>query len=351
MSEEIKDETFDTTKLTEKDLEFNPELMKEEVSFNNVAKSIGNIIGVGEVPLSEVHVFMDLIKRVRDNEKINNIFAELPPTFKRHLLKQMGQVGMNEAEVFTSNPSFCNFLAKELIQDIVGDAAFDSLISEYNDQMNTVNSDLKNGRTLVSAYNDVMRETMTTKYQEIADKLRADGDEETAVYYEKLTESYKDAYSLKKLKDAIIARPSLLNRAYKEIKHYEQYAFDFSMKFCMNVSPIKNAQGQEVEMPSIKTLDAVHNALMRSGVFTNDDTAKTLCVLIYMIYSDADISNIHEYTHLYFIIDSLYVLDRASKVGESIEETIENLGWFENTLEEMLVNKMADKKSKKKGKK
>jgi len=349
MSEEIKDETFDTTKLTDKDLEFNSEIMKEEVSFSGVSKSIGEILEVGEVPVSEVHVFMDLIKRVRSKEKINNIFAELPPTFKKHILKQMGQI--DEAAAFTANPTFCNFLAKELIQDIVGNTAFDSLISEYNREMSTVNSDLKNGKTLVSAYNDVMRETMTTKYQEIADKLRADGDEETAVYYEKLTASYKDAYNLKKLKEAIEARPSLLNRAYKEIKHYEQYAFDFSMKFCMNVTPIKNAQGEEIEMPSIKTLDAVYNALMRSGVFTNEDTAKTLCVLIYLIYSDTDISNIHEYTHLYFIIDSLYVLDRASKVGDSIEETLENLGWFENTLEEMLVNKMADKKSKKKGKK
>lgn len=349
MSEEIKDETFDTTKLTEKDLEFNSEIMKEEVSFSGVSKSIGEILEVGEVPVSEVHIFMDLIKRVRSKEKINNIFAELPPTFKRHILKQMGQI--DEAAAFTANPTFCNFLAKELIQDIVGNTAFDSLISEYNKEMSTVNSDLKNGKTLVSAYNDVMRETMTTKYQEIADKLRADGDEETAVYYEKLIASYKDAYNLKKLKEAIEERPSLLNRAYKEIKHYEQYAFDFSMKFCMNVTPIKNAQGEEVEMPSIKTLDAVYNALMRSGVFTNEDTAKTLCVLIYLIYSDTDISNIHEYTLLYFIIDSLYVLDRASKVGDSIEETLENLGWFENTLEEMLVNKMADKKSKKKGKK
>lgn len=340
------EKVIDPSQLTEKDLEFNHDLMKEDINETGVIKSVKEILDAPNIPDAEIHTFMELVTRIKSKEKINNIFAELPPTFKRQVLKTMGET--NEEEVLTSNPTICNFLAKELIQDIVGNTAFDSLISEYNKEMATVNSDLKNGKTLVSAYNDVMRETMTVKYLEIAKELREKGNEETAVYYEKLSESYSDAYSFKRIKDAIEAKPSLINRAYKESKHYESYAYDFSMKYCMNIKTIKNAEGKDISMPSIRTLDSACKALQRSGVLLNEDFAKALCVLIYLVYADVDITNIHEYTHLYFLIDSIYVLDKASNSGYAIEETINNISAIEKKFEELLADKASIKYNKKK---
>ena len=333
-------------KLTEEDLKFDVSLFNQDTNNkSNILKSIKEVSGI-DISDAEMVQFIELINRVKTKQNAAvypNLFAELPPSLKKSIVANLG------GEYTGNDPLFMDYLAKELIQDVLGSSAFNTIIDEYNESVASVQNDLKSGKTLVSAQLDVTRDTMTKKYKELADKLREDGKTEAADYYDSLVVSYERAYGFKAIFEMIEARPSLVNRCYKETRFFNRYCRDFADKFC-GENVLSSTDDKNKSMPTIRTLMAAYSSLCNIGI--GDDFAKTICVMIYYAVHDFDTNKVQDMVELYLLIDAIYVIDKASLTGDSVEEIHKNICLISEKIAGMLNEKEArHNKPKKKSRK
>lgn len=332
-----------TVEFTDDDFKIDESLLNQETNKKTILNAIKEVSGLKDIPDSEMIQFMDLINRIKTKQKVAsypNLFAELPSSLKNSILVSIG------GQYDGSDPRFLDYLAKELIQDVLGSSAFNEIIKEYNDEVNNVNDDLKNGRTLISAQCDVIKDTMTVKYKDLSTKLREEGNIEAAEYYEGLTDSYERAIQFKSIFELIEAKPSFVNRCYKETRFFNRYCRDFADKFCVS-NKITTSEGKEIHMPTIKTLMTVYTSLININI--SEDYAKTICVMIYYALYNNDINIVKEMTEVYYLIDLVSILSRSSKVGDAIEEVYKNIAKLIEKIDTMLQEKESrQKKSKKK---
>lgn len=332
-------------KLTEEDLKFDESLFNQDTSNkSNILKSIKEVSGI-DISDSEMVQFIELINRVKTKQNAAvypNLFAELPPSLKKSILANLG------GEYTGNDPLFMDYLAKELIQDVLGSTAFNSIINEYNESVASVQNDLKSGRTLVSAQLDVTRDTMTKKYKELADKLREDGKTEAADYYDSLVVSYERAYGFKAIFEMIEQRPSLINRCYKETRFFNRYCRDFADKFC-GENVLTPTDDKNKSMPTIRTLMAAYSSLCNIGI--GEDFAKTICVMIYYAVHDFDTNKVQDMVELYLLIDAIYVIDKASITGDAVEEIHKNICLLSEKIAGMLNEKESRHNKPKKSRK
>lgn len=333
-----------TVRISDEDLKIDEKLLNQDVNNKSILKSIKEVSGLN-IPDAEMVQFMDLINRIKTKKNAAvypNLYAELPKSLKANILASIG------GEYTGSDPLFLDYLAKELIQDILGSTAFNDIIDEYNAELATVNSDLKNGKTLISAQCDVINDTMTVKYKDLSAKLREEGNIEAAEYYESLTKAYERAINFSAIFERIEEKESFINRCYKETRFFNRYCRDFADKFCVD-NKITTSDGKEVPMPHIKTLMAVYNSLVCIQI--SEEYAKTICVMIYYAVSDKDINKVDEMTEVYYLIDLLSILFQSSKVGDAVEKVYENIAKLIARIDIMLENKAARQKKPKKSRK
>lgn len=337
---DILQKASEPIKLTEDELQVNEAIFDGELNEKSIIESAKKAIGMDNISDAEMLDFMELIKRIKNKEHITNLFAQLPKSFKIGIDKAMKE--MNNTDI-----QFYNLMAKELIENIVGDSSFNAIVEEYNTEVKKVNTDLKEGRTLLSATQDVFRETVRVKYQEIVDKARADGKEEVAKYYEKIIDIYNKVYDLTEIKEMIESKESFVNRCYKEGRHFNTYCMKFDEKFCMAPSTITNKNGDQFTKPNIRTLEMAYKALRNKGY--DDDVAKAFCIMVYFNTADKSLYDVHESTYVYILIDAIFMLDKASDLGDATSEFIHNLNIITNKISTLIISKSTkNKKSKKK---
>lgn len=322
-------------KVTEEDLEFNETIFDDSINKDSILEAAKQSLGVSNISDSEMIEFMDLVNRIKNKEHITNLFAQLPKTFKIGIDKTLKENGCTDL-------GFYDLMAKQLIEDIVGSSSFNKIVEEYNTELYKINTDLKNGKTLISAQSDTLRDSILIKYKEIVDKCREEGKDDVANYYENIIDSYKKAYSLEIINNLISEKESFVNRCYKERNHFDEYCRVFDKKFCIDYQ-ITNKEGESIKKPNIRTLESAYNSLKKKY---NEDIAKTICVMVYFGTIDMSLDKIEESTYVYFLLDALYILDKASDIGDAIEEITHSLNVIIDKIQMVIINKN-NKKSKK----
>lgn len=281
----------------------------------------------------EVLKFVNLITRVRANEKFN-IFPELPEVLQKHIINIA-----NEQNIPLANrQQFYKFTAEMIIDELINDAELDALSIDLEKAMKELLP------APMEMYSEFNKEYIENEFPNVAEKIKE--------------ENPKTAYNLLAMRDGFI----------------EGYTFSNMYEVFKNNKIVKNIRRAEVLWSRTNTeylrlaevckfklysLNDVYKSLINIG-FT-DIQSKRLTSLFVYTYTNGieDYHNEEEYNDIYrnsfanyfeMNINNLAITpDLQSDFSKEIRENLNNLCKHIDTIIAEKDAELSNKKKKKRG--
>lgn len=301
-----------------------------EVEDTEIESKLKKTIG-SNIDADDVVKLLDVIKRYKAGEKFN-VYRELPPIIQAEINKAAIENGVQDRSII-------NFFAKNFINDLIADAYLDKEFTDFQTELGNITAGLDNmPGFVIDSYNDELKEKFEDKMLELAKKVEEE-DPEKAKQLENISMSFRASYTLERVFDTFMKRPSLLNKAYKEARDsWTKYRLIFDEK----VSHIN---------PKVKSIDTIVIPLMNRLGYS-EVGARSLAVLvgnsIMAAINESDTVDSHVYA--YFTIRAFANINMTAKQSYITNTLCESI--YRIMIEmENYIEKVNAEKPQKKGKK
>lgn len=315
--------------MTDEELEDVP-VSELEVTDKQVLDNMHNIVG-NEISDNEAMVLIDIMKRYKAGEKFS-VYDALP-----HLIKiQIHQIAKEQNGQLPRH-AVLEFLAKNLINEIISDAFLSTEIQNFQEELNTYANAAGNFTgVVIDSYTDEVKEKFETNLLEAADKIQESNPEkaeelrEIAKYF-----SYTHTFELIK-KHIENGGDTYLNRCYKKTRKIHQYIASFNAYY----------EGVHPKIRDISSLAIPFRQLM-----IDEEVAETLLVMIGDSCYEQPKGSLRGNIYAFYILTGIMNIAMSASTSDTIKEIKVNLANIESEVRHFLHRRNNDSKYKKKGKK
>lgn len=277
-----------------------------KVSADAVKASIAKQFGT-DVSTADIKILIELKERLAQDDTLTNPYYELPSVFQRMIREQFAS--LVDTEERKDNISNLNFISKEFINTVFDSAELEQCLKEFKDATDTLEKRATAENIMIDSRYDSMLETVTNMYENDYDHISVT-DPDKAERIKNAYNTLNQAMDLTNIIKDITDNPSHLNRTYKDIRVFGNWAQDYNAKFC----------GDGDSVVKYKTLDALYISLKLQGLKEdpkeNDVYAKTICGLIYKDLIKIDKTDTIGQWYTYWLSDMVYNLHKTTTFGD-----------------------------------
>lgn len=300
-----------------------------EVADDNITKALEENYGISDA--KEAFQLIDVMKRYKNKEKFN-VFEALPESIKSIIQKEAMENGIDRSAM--------NFFAKSFINDLVSNSYMETVVKDFQQEMNEVLEPLNNiAGTMIDEYSDELYDKFTVTLLQKAEEIK-DTEPEKYETIIRTSEAFKQAVGLDRVIETITNKPSLINRAYKTARdRWDRFVSDYTEAIAkVNPSP------KSIE-------DIMMGVLyMFKGKTENLDTVLIRSIIVLIGNSVIEAINkdsVEERAYAYYSTLSLFTAGYTAKGNKSRDITVNGINVIFNKAVEYMASVHSSKKKNK----
>lgn len=278
---------------------------------------------------------IEVMNRYKSGEKFN-VFEALPTSLKQAIAAEAMSVGADKATI--------NFFAKSFINDLVNNTYLDEEIKDFNKELKEVLAPMNNiAGTIMDEYSDEVYHKFTNNLEDKANEIQ-DTDPDKANELREVSKAFNDAISLKRVCDIIEKTPSLINKAYKNVRD--------------NWTSFRNEYDKKVSLvnPSPRTIQYYETGLYNTK-FSKDYSPEYMRTIIVLVANTVlravEENTLTEHVYAYYASNAMYTIAFTANNSEVNNIVMNALNSIFEKVDEYMAPLLArnSKKNRKRNKK